>query len=86
MRRPLIILPLLWFFVNIVYYGLNFGIGNLKGSIYLNGEISAGAEIISQLLSGLLASGVGRRPSLSLSFLIGGIACLFYYVASRGAV
>lgn len=43
LRKPLIIIPFIWFTVDIVYYGINFSLGKLKGSIYVNGYLSGGA-------------------------------------------
>ena len=40
---PLIVIPVIWFTVDLVYYGINFGLGNLQGSIYTNGLLSGGA-------------------------------------------
>ena len=85
MRKPLLILPLLWFFAYLVFYGINFGIGHLNGSIYLNGQISSGAQIVSQALSGVLVSTLGRRLSLSISSFMGGIACILYYSVAQDA-
>ena len=37
---PLIVIPLLWFTVDIVYYGINFGLGDIDGDVYTNGIVS----------------------------------------------
>ena len=78
LRKPLIIIPFIWFTVDIVYYGINFSLGKLKGSIYVNGYLSGGAEIISYAIAGVMANTLGRKNSIILCFTIGGVACLLY--------
>ena len=63
-RLPLVIICVIWFSVNLVYYGISFSLGSLQGSIYINGYLSGGAEVISCIVSGYLADFFGaRNPS-----------------------
>ena len=78
LRKPLIVIPFIWFTVNIVYYGINFSLGKLNGSMYVNGYINGGAEVFGCAIAGVLSNTLGRKKSIILSFLVGGIACLIY--------
>lgn len=68
----------MWFTVVLVYYGINFGIGQLRGDIYLNGVISGVAELAGYLASGLCSRCYGRKTIGIVSFAIAGVACLLY--------
>ena len=82
LRLPLIVIPVIWFTVDIVYYGINFSLGNLQGSIYVNGYLSGGAEVISYCIAGVMANTLGRKYSIVFCFLLGGVACLLYKPAT----
>lgn len=72
-------IPLLWFTVDFVYYGINFGLSSMKGSIYLNGMIAGGAELFSYLAGGILSqTRLGRKGTAVLCYFIGGVACVLY--------
>ncbi len=79
----MILTPLLWFTVVLVYYGINFGLGKLSGDIYWNGVISGTSEIVGYLVSGLLSNRYGRKLIGIASFSLSGISCLIYpFIAS----
>lgn len=76
LRVPLIVIPFAWFVVSLVGYGLTFSVGDLAGSIYVNGYINAGANVISYVLVEPMANGLGRKKSLILSMMISGVGIL----------
>ena len=81
---PLIVIPLLWFTVDLTYYGINFGLNHLRGNIYFNGVLSGVAESISYILGGCLASScLGRKYTTVLCYFIGGTACIAYNFSSN---
>ncbi len=86
MRTPLIVIPFIWLTVDMVYYGINFGLGELKGSIYINGILSGGAELVSYIFSAMMANYMGRKPAVILCFFISGFACIFYALATKGGL
>ncbi len=71
-------MPLLWFTVDIVYYGINFGLGHLDGDIYVNGLVSGIAELVGYLISAYLANFLGRKWATTLCYGVGGVACILY--------
>lgn len=75
---PLLVVPLLWFTVDIVYYGINFGLGHLDGDIYINGLVSGISEVVGYIISAFLANWVGRKWGTTLCYGIGGVGCILY--------
>ena len=71
-------LAITWFSVSYVSYGIILSLGDLHGSIYINGYISGAAIVAAQSLSGIMAEGLGRKTSLIFCFLVAGVACLLY--------
>ncbi|XP_070567620.1 organic cation transporter protein-like [Ptychodera flava] len=66
-----------WFTNSFVYYGLSLNTSNLGGNDFLAAFISAAVEVPAYIMSlFILDSPLGRRWSLSLTLLVGGIACL----------
>ena len=57
--RPLIIFCILWLVGELIYYGINFGVKDFEGDIFINSLIVFGAEIIGYIGSGKLADAVG---------------------------
>ncbi|KAG1654064.1 Organic cation transporter protein [Nymphon striatum] len=58
-----------------VYYGLSFNTNNLGGNPFINFFIAAAVEIPAYLLAALLVRYIGRKISLMMFMVIGGIAC-----------
>ena len=76
--------PLLWFTVDLVYYGIQFGLHQLRGNLYLNGTLSGIAELAGFALGGVFASTcLGRKYSTVLCFAIGGLSCSLYQMISN---
>ena len=61
-----------------ISYGILFSLGNLNGSIYINGCMAGIADILGAIFSGVLANTLGRKTTLIACFLVGGVACLIY--------
>lgn len=70
-----LIVSQVWCSITLLHYGMIINIGNFVGNPYLNGIANAGIEVLG-LLVFLLIPMVGKRRLLSLSFLLGGLACI----------
>ncbi|KAG1682040.1 Organic cation transporter protein [Nymphon striatum] len=68
-------LILTWAVNAFVYYGLSFNTNNLGGNPFINFFIAAAVEIPAYLLAALLVRYIGRKISLMMFMVIGGIAC-----------
>ncbi|KAI1885150.1 hypothetical protein AGOR_G00217230 [Albula goreensis] len=66
-----------WMVCSLLYYGLTLNVGNMGGNLYLNLALSGLAELPSYPVSLYLISQkrFGRRGSLCLFLLVGGVAC-----------
>ncbi|XP_070567476.1 organic cation transporter protein-like [Ptychodera flava] len=66
-----------WFTVSLVYYGLSLNTSNLGGSDYLNAFLSGAVEIPAYTLSLYIPQTIlGRRWSMFVTEVIGGVACI----------
>ncbi|CAH1776013.1 unnamed protein product [Owenia fusiformis] len=65
-----------WFVNSMVYYGLSFGVEALPGSIYINLFFSGLVEFPGYFFAILTMNRIGRRKSLAISLVVGGLACL----------
>ena len=74
----LVVVPLAWFAVSVIAYGMTLSLGNMEGSIYTNGYSSAAANLVSYLFIGPMANCLGRKKLLILSFFITGVVCMLY--------
>ena len=54
------VLFVIFFIVNIEFYGIGFGLDDLRGNKYTNGILVGCADIVSCCLFGLLADRFGR--------------------------
>lgn len=75
---PLGILLFLWISVNLVFYGIQIGVKDFQGNMLVNTSVSAVADMIGYSLAGFGANILGRKPSLIMGFIVGGVACLLY--------
>ena len=77
MRRSTLIMYYLWFTNSFVYYGLTLNSGSLiPGDLHINFVIGGALEILAYILTILAFLYAGRRISMSVSMLIGGVALL----------
>lgn len=65
-----------WFVVSMSFYGLSMNATSLAGDPYLNFLLVSLVEIPGYTLSYLSMERYGRRKSISISLLIGGVACI----------
>ena len=78
LRSQLFIIPLLFFFVDIVFYGILFGLKNLKGNIYINGLMVGFADLCAGISLAFLSNIIGRRGLIKITWAVCGVACLIY--------
>ncbi|CAB3998813.1 organic cation transporter -like [Paramuricea clavata] len=76
LRKRSLIMMVVWFSISLGYFGLALNISSLAGNKYLNFFISGALEIIIIALTIFVSNRFGRRKSLSVYFLIGGIALI----------
>ena len=80
-RRPRMVGRLLnvflnWFVITMIYYGLSLNAASLAGDVYVNFALLSLCEVPGYAISYLGMRFAGRRTTLSLSLLIGGVSCL----------
>ena len=65
-----------WFVNSAAYYGLTLAAGSAGGGLYTATALSGAVEIPAYLLTNFLLDYLGRRRTLCLFMLVGGVACL----------
>uniref|UniRef100_A0A061RDK7 MFS transporter, OCT family, solute carrier family 22 (Organic cation transporter), member 4/5 n=2 Tax=Tetraselmis sp. GSL018 TaxID=582737 RepID=A0A061RDK7_9CHLO len=83
LRVRLIIQLIAWFTVSSMYYGISLMISALPGSIYVDNVVLAVMEMVAYGVASVLIDLIGRRKTISGSFLIGGL-CLILSAATSG--
>eukprot|EP01023_Acetabularia_acetabulum_P001493 TRINITY_DN1058_c0_g1_i9.p1 TRINITY_DN1058_c0_g1~~TRINITY_DN1058_c0_g1_i9.p1 ORF type:complete len:520 (-),score=59.84 TRINITY_DN1058_c0_g1_i9:923-2482(-) len=83
LRSRFTILLYSWTVVSACYFGISLSLGSLKGSQYLIFFYMALAELISYFLASYTVERVGRNPTLSWNFIIGGVACVATGIATQ---
>ncbi len=68
----------LWFSVDIVFYGIGFGINELGGDLYTNGFILGISDICSTFAVAILVTVIGRKRSLFLTWGASAVGCIVY--------
>lgn len=71
-------IPVAWFAVSFITFGINLSLGKLEGSIYTNGYFSGGSKVASFFVIGPLTNRIGRKVAMISSFFLMGTACLLY--------
>ena len=72
-------MPILFLIIDIVFYGIIFGLKNLKGSIYINGVVTGCADVVAAILIALISNKIGRKTYLLISWGALTIACFCYH-------
>merc|ERR1712227_932635 len=75
-RRNTIIISLAWFALGTLYFGLSLNMPEFDGNIYLIFFLSGLVEIPADIIPFVLLNKYGRRPNLSLHYIIGGLLCM----------
>nr|XP_039273908.1 organic cation transporter protein-like [Styela clava] len=83
MRRVTINIVFCWFVVSLVYYGLSLNVGSLAGDDRVNNLLGGVCEIASCVIVILTMDRFGRRPIVSIGFLLGGISCILSAVCNH---
>uniref|UniRef100_A0A915ID94 Organic cation transporter 1 n=1 Tax=Romanomermis culicivorax TaxID=13658 RepID=A0A915ID94_ROMCU len=76
MRMRFILISFIWFVNAVVYNGLTFNISNLEVDDYVSFMINGAVEVPAYLTTWVFLDKMGRRWSLFISMLIGGVACI----------
>lgn len=72
----------LWFAVDIVFYGIGFGINELSGDLYTNGIILGISDFVSMIFVSFLVNIIGRKKSILLTWFLVSLGCIVYYFVS----
>ena len=75
-----------WFVITMIYYGLSLNAASLAGDVYVNFALLSVCEVPGYALSYLGMRFAGRRLTLSVSLLIGGVSCLISSVVNNTAI
>ena len=78
LRSQIVIIPILFFFVDIVFYGILFGLKSLKGNIYVNGLMVGCADLCAGISLAFLSNIIGRKGLIRVTWAVCGISCLVY--------
>ena len=72
----------LWFSVDIVFYGIGFGINELSGDLYTNGIILGISDLVSLIVAAVLVNVIGRKKSILLTWFLAATGSIVYYFVS----
>ncbi|XP_071956660.1 organic cation transporter protein-like [Antedon mediterranea] len=75
MRRKTLNIAFSWFTINLVYYGITYGIESFKVNVYIGIFLSGVSEIFAYLFTWFVLQKFGRRYTLAGTLVLGGIAC-----------
>ena len=68
----------LWLSVDIVFYGVGFGLNELGGDLYTNGILFGITDVVSALIISQLVNLIGRKPSLLLTWGSAAVGSIVY--------
>lgn len=86
LRRNTLNIMFAWFANSIVYYGLSFSTGNMKGNPYFILFVMGLVELPTYILTIYLMDKWGRRSLTVYNMLIGGICCIVAALAGGNMV
>jgi len=75
-RRNTIVISLAWFALGTLYFGLSLHMPEFNANIYLIFFLSGLVEIPADIIPFMLLNRFGRRPNISLHYIIGGLLCM----------
>jgi len=76
MRRNTFVISLAWFALGTLYFGLSLHMPQFDANIYVIFFLSGLVEIPADIIPFVLLNRFGRRPNLSLHYIIGGLLCM----------
>ena len=76
LRRLLALNAYLWFATSATYYGLNYNLGEIQGSFYLNNIIFGAVELAGVVFAMCTVDILGRKGVLPLCLSVAGVCCL----------
>ena len=81
-RLRLAVLFILFFIVDIEFYGISFGLDHLRGNKYANGILVGCSDIVSCTLLGLVADKFGRKKAMLICSATLAVSALVYDLVS----
>lgn len=81
-RVVTVVVPFLFLTIDVIFYGIIFGLNELKGSIYVNGVVAGSADIVAAGLIALLSERVPRKVYILCTWGLITVATLFYHFFS----
>ncbi len=82
-RVVTIMIPFLFLTIDVIFYGIIFGLNKLKGSIYINGIVAGCADIVAAGVLAILADRIPRKVYILTTWGIVTIATLIYHFFKR---
>ena len=74
----LLIVFFLWLAVDIVYYGIGFGLNQLSGNLYANGVLIGIADVFSCTSMSFISNTCGRKKAIIIAWGAVTIGCIIY--------
>ncbi|XP_072014760.1 organic cation transporter protein-like [Amphiura filiformis] len=84
LRLKTIVLLIIWFITNLVYYGLSLSTGDLGVDFYVSVFVSGAVEVPAYLYVTFALDWFGRKLNLCGSLVLGGTACLITLLINAG--
>lgn len=82
-RVVTILIPFLFLTIDVIFYGIIFGLNKLKGSIYINGIVAGCADIVSAGLLALFAERIPRKVYILTTWATVTVATLIYHFCNK---
>jgi len=73
----------IWFFITVCFYGIFTSLNKNKGNLYLNSIFTYTGEVISEMLSGVLANNFGRVRVTEILSYVGGFSFILSFFLQK---
>lgn len=73
----------IWFFITVCFYGIFTSLNKNKGNLFLNSIFTYTGEVISEMLSGVLANNFGRVRVTEILSYVGGFSFILSYFLQK---